>query len=569
MEHIQDLIPTLLFYLGINYSLFIFMYAIDPSLLDFIPKRKEILKPKRLLFRSYKAIKLSGELTTIGFTLILFKKILPAPIATIILASACWLIFVYHIYYTTIRRFFNTNAIMYIDWRLIKLGTRILWHGYPLALILVIGLFFGSFYFYYWISNLFVPHLYQLSDTSSILMLGLFLAIILVGIKIILPDHIKIWGYYKKRIIFTSNFINYNFRESFATKKMMVRLKNTSEERKNSRIQSLPLKKKPNLFFLFIESYGSVLYKPYFQKEYKSLCNELEKKFTSSGWSAYSHLSTSPRSGGASWLAYSSFFYGVDVKEEGLLRIIVNKKEEFNINHSLLQLLRQAGYENNMLVPLTGFNNFKVDWEQISEQFSMDRIIKFEDLDYTGPLVGAFGKQPPDQYSINKAMDIVETQSKNPFAFFFVTLNSHAIWKSPIDIQSDWKDIPNSEVPLTKTGKNSYFPAIRYQLQTMTDFITNRLGEDDIVVLLGDHQPPLLVSSDDPYETPIHIFAKKPSLLEGLSQYGFQKGLYLDSLPEKCPRHSGMYYALIRHLMSISDIPESEQPEYLREGYSI
>ena len=64
------------------------------------------------------------------------------------------------------------------------------------------------------------------------------------------------------------------------------------------------LQQKPDIYMIFIESYGSVLYKrPHFTPPYRALLSELEETFDNAGWNVATALSESPTWGGGSWNA--------------------------------------------------------------------------------------------------------------------------------------------------------------------------------------------------------------------------------------------------------------------------
>jgi hypothetical protein len=68
-----------------------------------------------------------------------------------------------------------------------------------------------------------------------------------------------------------------------------------------------PLSKTPDVFFIFIESYGSVLYqRPHFTPPYLHMAETLEESLDNEGWSAVSTLSEAPTWGGGSWMSYTS-----------------------------------------------------------------------------------------------------------------------------------------------------------------------------------------------------------------------------------------------------------------------
>src|SRR5690606_9812289 len=71
---------------------------------------------------------------------------------------------------------------------------------------------------------------------------------------------------------------------------------------------------KPNIYLIFIESYGSVLYKrPDWREEYLKILDSAEKTLTKHNFHFASTLSESPTWGGGSWLAYTSTLFGIRI----------------------------------------------------------------------------------------------------------------------------------------------------------------------------------------------------------------------------------------------------------------
>jgi hypothetical protein len=74
------------------------------------------------------------------------------------------------------------------------------------------------------------------------------------------------------------------------------------------------LAKKPNIYLLFVESYGSVLYKrPDWRSAYIDMLHKAEDRLDEGGFSYASTLSKSPTWGGGSWLAYTSALFGLPI----------------------------------------------------------------------------------------------------------------------------------------------------------------------------------------------------------------------------------------------------------------
>jgi hypothetical protein len=57
-------------------------------------------------------------------------------------------------------------------------------------------------------------------------------------------------------------------------------------------------------------------------------------------------------------------------------------------------------------------------------------------------------------------------------------------------------------------------------------FLRRRADRDFVMILIGDHQPPAVVSGTGaPWDVPVHVIASRPTVLESLRAHGFRSGL--------------------------------------------
>jgi len=183
-------------------------------------------------------------------------------------------------------------------------------------------------------------------------------------------------------------------------------------------------------------------------------------------------------------------------------------------SQSIFDVLEQIGYSTNLIATVGGYKNFKIEWDKILSFLGTKNVIRFDDLNYKGVTFN-FGPSAPDQYMLNKSIEILKEKNKNqPITFFVETINSHANFETPTTIFDDWKKCNTAnreDFKPTDTSDNNlnenYFQAIQYQLKILEDLII-REKEDSIFVIFGDHQPPLLTSSENSFNTPIHVISK-------------------------------------------------------------
>jgi hypothetical protein len=335
----------------------------------------------------------------------------------------------------------------------------------------------------------------------------------------------------------------------------------------------LRLADKPDVYLIFVESYGSVLYRREdWAVVYQDLLAEVEAELSGDGWEMMSSMSAAPIWGGGSWLSYTSALFGVPVEAESVYQRLMEEDLAQPFPH-LLRFARNQGYTTYRMTaistPLTGSAA-----ERLERFFDVDRWIHYADLEYTGTRYN-WGAAPPDQYSLNKAQAIMDAESGDAPRFFFtLTQSSHYPWMPTPPILEDWRDLnllPDEtvyvdleEMPHDQRRRN-YLNAIDYNLRVISDFIRRHGDEDSLFILIGDHQPPRVSRREDTLDTPIHIISRQPEISQALTQAGFVPGLTMDDL-EPTMAHQGLYSLVVHLLARWNDLPTYRTPLFLPEG---
>ena len=366
---------------------------------------------------------------------------------------------------------------------------------------------------------------------------------------------------------FVAGSIWKNTRESLVVNKMVNEINYEEFSRQSVQYGFNIDKYKPNIIVIFIESYGKlVLDQPYLSVEYKKKLLEKQKSISTSGYHGVSALSQAPVAGGGSWLSYTTFGIGYRLQSQSLFFSFL-KNEKFRKYTHLYKWLDNQGYINYRLNPQYDNNKFTIPWDLYTSFFSVDEWIRLKDLNYKGILYG-FGPSPPDQYSLNYALKLAESNQKGPFSLFFISKNSHTPFFKPYEIKADWSiwnDIEGPDQPgrfFRKPTLENYLKAIMYQLDYIFQIIEDG-GENDLYIIVGDHQPPALDAQG--FETPIHIISKDSTFIKGFENYGFTSGL----LPDKnriSLKHEGLYTMLLRELKRNYSSDSILLPDYLPNG---
>ncbi len=337
-------------------------------------------------------------------------------------------------------------------------------------------------------------------------------------------------------------------------------------------LKQFKLAKKPDLYLIFIESYGKLLYqhvscrKPYFD------CLEnCISRLNHNGWHAVSNFSVSPVSGGKSWISYTSVMFGYNVRNQGTYNSMLKNQDIIKYDH-IFSVLRQKGYMTFRLNAIPHNPEIKVPWDTYSGFYSIDKWIQFTDMNYKGRLYG-FGPSPPDQFSINFAVDYIRSTTHGPFALFFITQTTHNPFYAPDSMAEDWHMLQDetdhaeshASVFLKKPKEKDYVKAICYDLRVLSRFITEKADSNAIFILIGDHQPPLITGRQDGFETPVHIISRKHEFTDAFLQYGFQRGLQV-SEGDNPIRHEGFYSMFMREFVRVYGQDFNSLPQYMPFG---
>lgn len=281
---------------------------------------------------------------------------------------------------------------------------------------------------------------------------------------------------------------------------------------------------------MFIESYGRVTYdRPEFATALASDRSRLLAAIRAQGGDAVSAWVESPTFAGGSWLAHISFLTGIEVRDGAMAqRLMTQSRENFG------SALARHGYRRVALMP-----GLKSHWPE-GEFYGFDRIYDDAGLGYAGPAFGWW--RIPDQFSLARldALERVQDRAQRaPLFTFFPSISTHAPFRPTPPYQPDWPrissetpfDAPQLQRSLTQSAewsdmRGGYLDAMRYIMTTLAGYMPRRLDRDWVLVIIGDHQPPAMVSGEGAsWEVPVHVIAARPELLDALRRHGFTTGL--------------------------------------------
>ncbi|MEE9167066.1 MAG: sulfatase-like hydrolase/transferase [Candidatus Neomarinimicrobiota bacterium] len=351
--------------------------------------------------------------------------------------------------------------------------------------------------------------------------------------------------------------------------------------------EALELKEKPNVYLFMVESYGKILAShPDLRNIYLELMKSMETQLSENGWYTTTNYSAAPVSGGRSWLSMATVLSGIRIDSEALYRLLIRRIPDY---HHLVRFLRHQGYQTLVLQPTMrprpGFS-----FDMYENFYDYDRWIYYDSLNYGAEEYG-WG-MIPDQYSLNYAHEQYLREVQQPYFFSFMTVTSHAPWYDLPPYLDDWTVLNDSEfrysdyVPfpnldyewprtwrgvarhVKKTLKvkdlfepEDYVDHISYQFQVIGNYVVEKAPENSIVLIMGDHQPPVLTGTDSGHKTPIHIISRDRGFINSFGAYGFVPGGYKDPHQAGSIKHEAVFSMVIRSLVN-----HNGTVEYLPDG---
>ena len=372
-----------------------------------------------------------------------------------------------------------------------------------------------------------------------------------------------------------------NVKASLDLKNLLKSVQKSTVDSSYFSYEYLQLQNKPNIFLLMVESYGKILLdRDEIKPGYLSFVSGMEDSLRKKNWYMASNFSQSPIFGGRSWLSMGTLLTGTLIKDEVIYSYFINRVK--NYPH-LIHFLNGQGYHTFALQPL---NRTRPGYTLTSYEkfYQYQTYINFEDLDFDGP---AFGfRNIPDQYSLNYAYQTYLRSATPPLFLFFLTVSSHSPWIDLPPYLEDWRSMKDqsrerlvqkysrTENKLRESflshfssgiGLEEYLEHMIYELQLIQDFILNSLPENSLVIVIGDHQPPLTIDPDPDFRTPLHIISRDENLIRSFEAFGFTSGLVLDSNRSEGIRHEG-FYSLLVHILSKNYLSQEAAIKYLENG---
>lgn len=486
----------------------------------------------------------------------------------------CYFFFlVFNIYQFSFRKIYETEPILFNDLKLFKNGAAIVWHESKWKIIaaglviIVLFLLLNSV-----LNTLFIKNFTLGMSMSFIVLSGLMLLVIVYAIY----GHKGFYVKYPNDIYLRYHFVivelALNLKKSVDCYRLSKMRFGDNYMKARKEISLEPLDSPPNVHFIFVESYGAFTYRSEkLRNEAYQTLGDFQKKIKSHGYHTLSNFSESTTAGGQSWLTYTSVLFGFRIDNNTLFENLLNDSQ-FRESNGIMQLFKKIGYTNYNLNPINPINGITVPYDAMRKLYCIDRWILNEDIEYSGDKYG-FGAAAPDQYNMGYTMDLIKKEDNRPYTFFYLTQSSHSPFPK-IKLVEDWETLNSGDGRVHKHEGFLKYPtiedygqAIKYQMENLQKFISENESKDDLFVVIGDHQPPVL-SNPDEYglETPIHIVSRNTDFLENFKAYGFELNLQDCKTPTK---HEALFSIFLRSFIKSYGKKNATLPDYEPDGLQL
>jgi Sulfatase len=290
-----------------------------------------------------------------------------------------------------------------------------------------------------------------------------------------------------------------------------------------------------DVLLIYVESYGrTALEQPRYAERLLPRLASFDQALADQDLVAASGFLTSPTVGGQSWLAHGTIQSGLWIANERAYDALVKSNRL-----TLTKAFAKAGYRTLAVKPA-----ITMPWPE-GGRFGYDRIYASDDLGYAG--LPYNWVTMPDQYTLSALERFERVVQTGPLFAEVSLISSHAPWTPIAPVLDDWDSIGDGAVfsRWAQDGdppevvwrdvervRDQYALAIDYVLAVLASYAARFVDEQTLLILVGDHQPAPLITSEGPSrDVPIHVIAGDSDLLEPFRGWGMTKGMRPAGVP--------------------------------------
>jgi hypothetical protein len=377
------------------------------------------------------------------------------------------------------------------------------------------------------------------------------------------PDPTYRQGPNRARLTSVAERMVANVRASARMRSVVERLRTAPVDSTYFRFDAVPLRERPNVYLLMIESYGALLAEQdSLAVPFLEMMARVDTSLQAGGWHTATAYSDAPVRGGRSWLSLATVLTGTSIDNQLLYERFQGRSRQYP---HLVRFMRRQGYET--VTVQAGVR--ERPGLAVRRPYGFDHTLYHKELNYRGPPYG-WGRIP-DQYSLGYAHERVVAPADRPVFMLFESVDSHALWNYGLPpFLSDWRRFNTADdperyavpdfdlsaattlLPAWLTGPRIYGQpmAVRYlrhiahEWRVLHDYIRRTIPPNSLVLVTGDHQPPVLEGGGG-RAVPMHVISRDAALVDRFQTYGFRAGLQPPASPEPAVHHAGLYSMLV------------------------
>jgi len=285
-----------------------------------------------------------------------------------------------------------------------------------------------------------------------------------------------------------------------------------------------------DVLLVFLESYGAVTYD---EREIAAVVAPARTAFAdaarTTGRRVLSTYVESPTFGGGSWLAHISLMSGMEIRDPGDYAVLMTQQRE-----TLPKAFEAAGYHAIAVMPGT-----RNAWPE-GAFYGFDAIYGEREVDYRGPDIGWW--RIPDQFTLARVEALAaESGTQRPLFLFLPTINTHIPFLPIPPYQADWQRLLGSQpfppadveaslarAPDWTSLRRPYADSFVYTFTYLAGYLRERMPENAVLILLGDHQPAANVTGEGArWDVPVHVVTRNAEVDTALRAAGFTEGVEL------------------------------------------
>jgi hypothetical protein len=283
-----------------------------------------------------------------------------------------------------------------------------------------------------------------------------------------------------------------------------------------------------DVFLFFLESYGAVTFdRPDFSAPLQPARDELAAAIHDTGRDVVSAFVESPTFGGSSWFAHISMMSGLEINNPDLNALLMTQQRD-----TVVTTFARQGYRTIALMPGLWY-----PWPE-GGFYGFQDIHNGPKLAYPGPSFGWWDM--PDQFTLARLEDAeVAKAGRPPLFVFFPTVSTHTPFTPLAPYQPDWARMltstPFDSAELERALaaepdwfdlRPAYLDAVSYAYRTFAGFVRRQSARDYVMILIGDHQPPAVVTGEGAtWDVPVHIITNRTAVLDRLRAHRMGQGL--------------------------------------------